>query len=191
MSHGLAVLLLLAILLGVYALMYTGWSRRRGRHPAAASTQAAPAGSAVAGSEAAGADVVSAEGVYISTVSEQSRHDRVTAAGLGARARSSMVVGGSGVQWDREGADSVHVDSLRVIGAGLSAGMAGKFVGRPRVLAVSWRADDGSAYVTGFLPRYRADTQLLLGALERLVARRSASPAPADDNVPIAPRENP
>jgi hypothetical protein len=188
MTRALAVLLLLVLLLAVYGLMYAGWSRRRRRHPGAVSAVSP----VVAGDEPVGASgpaddvdvgvdgvaevLAGAEGVYVSTVSERSRHDRVTAAGLGARARARMAVHTGGVRWDREGAAVVRVDASRIVAAGRSAGMAGKFVGQQRLVTVTWLADDGTVYDTGFLPRYRADADMLLAAVEQ--TRSAVIPPP-------------
>ncbi len=187
MTRAPAVLLLLVLLLAVYALMYAGWSRRRRRHPAAAVAARAPDAAATpeaAAEGATGEQVAAAEGIYVSTVSAGSRHDRVTAAGLGARSRARMVVHTSGVRWHRQGADVVSVDAPLILGAGRSAGMAGKFLGQQRLVTVTWRAGDGSAYDTGFLPRYRSDGPLLLAALELAMGAAPAPPGASDPGRP-------
>jgi len=116
------------------------------------------------------------EGTYVSTTVALSRHERVSAAGLGARAEATMVVDAAGVRWDRQGAVPVHVDGHLVTGVRTDRGMAGKFVGQPRIVVVAWRAPDGAIFETGFLPRYKADLEPLLAAVERLNDQHPTAP---------------
>ena len=116
------------------------------------------------------------EGTYVSTTVALSRHERVSAAGLGARAEATMVVDAAGVRWDRQGAVPVHVDGHLVTGVRTDRGMAGKFVGQPRIVVVAWRAPDGAIFETGFLPRYKADIEPLLAAVERLNDQHPTAP---------------
>lgn len=189
MTRALTVVALLVMLLALYGLMYASWSRRRRRHPgaavASATDQVRPG---VAGAEPGPGDAaVTAEGTYVSTVSAESSFDRVTAGGLGARSRARMTVDGPEVCWEREGAPAVRVGAQRVLGARRSPGMAGKVTGRPLLVAVTWCGEDGASYETGFLPRYRKDTDQLLSALDRLVPR-PGSPGPTEpSSTPAGP----
>ena len=63
----------------------------------------------------------------------------------------------------------VHVERHTVTSVRLDRGMAGKFVGQNRLVVVSWRAPDGQIYDTGFLPRYKTDTDALIEAVNRLI----------------------
>ena len=113
-------------------------------------------------------DWARAEGTYVSTTIAVSRLERVNAAGLGAKAEATMVVDGAGVRWERQGAVPVFVERHTVTAVRLDRGMAGKFVGQNRLVVVSWRAPDGQIYDTGFLPRYKDDTDTLIEAVNRL-----------------------
>jgi hypothetical protein len=172
MTRTESVLLLVLLVVVVYALMYAGWRRRSGRHPSAAvatspfATGAAGPGTAGAGTTSSREDL-RADGTYVSTTTLASRLERVAAGGLGVRARATMAVGPGGVRWERQGADEVHVDPERLTGVGRERGMAGKWVGQDRLVVVTWRADDGSEFATGFLPRRSAQTQELVDAVQR------------------------
>ena len=45
--------------------------------------------------------------------------------------------------------------------------MAGKWVGQNRLVVVTWRADDGEEFATGFLPRHTAQVDELVAAVGR------------------------
>ncbi len=124
-----------------------------------------------------------AEGTYVSTTTVASRLERVAAGGLGVRARATMAVGPGGVRWERQGAAEVHVGPERLTGVGRERGMAGKWVGQNRLVVVTWRADDGSEFATGFLPRVTAQTQELVDAVERHLPGGVAGSTP-DGNTP-------
>ena len=193
-----AVGVLLIVLGVVYALMYLGWLRRARRHQSAAvaaatgtplaTYRADPTGEipVVAPPEEEAPTLMSleetgqfelpmaiddwarAEGTYVSTTIAVSRLERVNAAGLGAKSEATMIVDGAGVRWERQGAVPVHVERHTVTAVRLDRGMAGKFVGQNRLVVVSWRAPDGQIYDTGFLPRYKDDTDTLIEAVTRL-----------------------
>ena len=175
MTRTESVLLLVLLVLVVYALMYAGWRRRSRRHPTAAvATRPAVADRAGPGGAGAGSagtasstEELRAEGTYVSTTTVASRLERVAAGGLGVRARATMAVGLDGVRWERQGAAEVHVGPERLTGVGRERGMAGKWVGQNRLVVVTWCADDGSEFATGFLPRLSAQTQELVDAVGR------------------------
>jgi hypothetical protein len=170
MTRTESVLLLVLLVVVVYALMYAGWRRRSRRHPTAAvATRPAVADTAGPGGAgtASSTGELRAEGTYVSTTTVASRLERVAAGGLGVRARATMAVGPDGVRWERQGAAEVHVGPERLTGVGRERGMAGKWVGQNRLVVVTWRADDGSEFATGFLPRLSAQTQELVDAVGR------------------------
>ena len=211
MTRTESVLVLVLLVVVVYALMYAGWRRRARRHPSAAvatstaatSTAAtSTAATSTAATSAAGAgragtapspEELRAEGTYVSTTTLASRLERVAAGGLGVRARATMAVGPDGVRWERQGAAEVHIDPERLTGVGRERGMAGKWVGQNRLVVVTWRADDGSEFATGFLPRVTAQTQELVDAVERHLPG-GASDGPVDNSTPDSstfPRTHP
>jgi hypothetical protein len=157
----------------IYALLYVAWVRKRRRHAAAAIAAERSRTSrdhdhdAPALHERPGRLVC--EGTYVSTTTSDSRHERVTVEGLGNRARATLVVSRGDadelVRIERQGESTVVIPRARLVAARRERGMAGKFVGAQRLVVLRWRADDGTEYDTGFLPRYKADTDRIESAL--------------------------
>jgi hypothetical protein len=145
----------------VYAVLYAAWLRKQRRHTssAVAAKDDVPSGRAV----------VVAEGTYISTTTAESRLERVTVEGLGNRSRATLTVHRGDadqlVRIERQGESTVVIPAARLLSARRAGGMAGKWVGTNRVVVLQWRADDGAAYETGFLPRHRADVDRIESAL--------------------------
>jgi hypothetical protein len=160
----------LLIALGlVYGLLYAAWLRKRRRHTSAAvvvERSPGASGGTVSATRGRGTE---AEGTYVSTTTATSRHERVAVGGLGNRSRATMVVcrdtPAELVRFRREGEADVVIAASRLLRLRRDRGMAGKFVGGSRLLVLQWRADDGTLYETGFLPRYRADLDRLESAL--------------------------
>lgn len=154
----------------IYAVMYAGWLRRRRKH-----ASAAVAPEPVAAPPSA-RNLARVEGTYISTTMDTSRLDRVAAAGLGVRAKATMVVDDRFVRWEREGADDVRVSGTRLLRVSRERGLPGKLIGQTRIVLVSWHADNGDRYATGFLPRRRADSAALVEAVQRLAQTKEEAP---------------
>ena len=124
------------------------------------------------------------EGTYLSTTVALSRHEHVAVAGLGGRARATMVVDDSAVRWEREDADAIRVAGPQLLGVTLEHTLKNRLMGRAELVLVSWSADDGKdsdRQVTRFLPRARADSAALVSAVNRL---RDIGPAPDDSSTP-------
>jgi hypothetical protein len=112
------------------------------------------------------------EGTYLSTTVALSRHEHVAVAGLGGRARATMVVDDSAVRWEREDADAIRVAGPQLLGVTLEHTLKNRLMGRAELVLVSWSADDGKdsdRQVTRFLPRARADSAALVSAVNRLM----------------------
>ena len=126
------------------------------------------------------------EGTYLGTTKAISRQERVAAPGLGEPARATMVVDDSTVRWEREGTGEVRVAGSRLLGVSMEREAADKFVGQAHLVLVSWNADsdkDDERYVTGFLPRSRADSAVLVSAVQRLMKIGASS----DDDAATTP----
>jgi hypothetical protein len=154
----------------IYALLYAAWLRKRRRHTSAA-VAAVDGGNGDADGSRPETDVgrVVVPGTYVSTTAAESRLERVAVEGLGNRSRATLTVRRGTpdelLRFERQGESDVVIASQRFLGVRRERGMAGKFVGANRLLAIQWRADDGAIYETGFLPRYRADLERLESAL--------------------------
>jgi hypothetical protein len=129
------------------------------------------------------------EGTYLGTTIAISRQKRVAVAGLGGRARATMVVDDSTVRWEREGSVVVRVAGPRLQGVSLERSLAGTLLGRARLVVVEWRTDHGTGgdrNVTRFLPRARADSAALVSAVQRLMEF-----GPSIDDLPTTPDGTP
>lgn len=188
MSRGQAVGILLVLLGVVYAGLYFAWQRKRRRYLSAAvavdrGPTGDPAPGIVTGSRGEDSDRepgiqvapseadydVRAEGTYISTTTARSRHERVTVEGLGNPSAAVLLVHRGDaehlVEIRRTGEQDVFITAERLKAFRRDRGMAGKFLGSPRLAVLTWRADDGALYETGFLPRHRADLERIEAAL--------------------------
>lgn len=157
----------------IYALLYVAWLRKQRRHASAAIAaereRVARDPSLAAPALKDKPTQVVAPGTYVSTTTARSRLERVTVAGLGNRAKATLVVTrGSAdqlVRIERQGEATVVIPGSRLVSVRRDRGMAGKFVGANRMLVLQWRAEEGDLYETGFLPRYKADAERVESAL--------------------------
>jgi hypothetical protein len=183
-----AVGVLLVVLGLVYAGLYFAWQRKRRRRTSASVAVASgppldAAPGIVSGSRGEDSDRepgiqvaateadydVRAEGTYISTTTALSHHERVTVEGLGNRSAAVLLVHRGDadhlVELQRAGEQDVFIAADRLKAFRRDRGMAGKFMGTPRLAVLTWRADDGTLYETGFLPRHRVDLEKIEAAL--------------------------
>ena len=173
MTRTQAVGVLLVALGLIYALLYVAWVRKQRRHAAAAiaaersRTTRDHDHDAPELHEAPGR--VACEGTYVSTTPTDDRLERVTVEGLGNRARGTLIVNRASadelVRIERQGESTVVIPKSRLVSARRERGMVGKFVGAKRLVVLRWRAEDGTEYDTGFLPRYNADVDRFESAL--------------------------
>lgn len=125
------------------------------------------------------------EGTYLGTTIALSRHERVAVAGLGERARATMVVDDSTLRWERQGSEVLRVAGSRLLGVGLERSLAEMLLGRAKRVRVEWTADNpdqADRFVTRFQPRARADSAALVSAVQRLMEF-----GPAPDGSPTTP----
>jgi hypothetical protein len=160
----LLTLVLLALLAGLYWLMFLGWRKRIARQqhlPVPASARPGPAAQAGPGP----AEVV--EGVYASTTTSGSWLDRIAAHGLGVRSNAWVQVQPDGVFIAREAAPDLFIPTADLRGAALAPGIAGKVTGGEGVLLITWQLGD-QRLDTGFHPRARHDRARLLEEINAL-----------------------
>jgi hypothetical protein len=129
------------------------------------------------------------EGTYLGTTIAISRHEQVAPAGLGGRARATMVVDDGTVRWERQGSEVVRVAGPRLLGVGLERGLVRTLLGRAQLVLVEWGAadaEDDDHCVTRFRPRARADSAALVSAVQRLMEF-----GPSIDDPPTTPDGTP
>lgn len=166
------ILVALAVVLAVMGLFALGWrSRRR-------SQERIPAPAAVPAALYDAAPAASAEGMHVGTVRGGGRLDRVVVHQLGLRSRAVLEVHDAGPHRGllvlRPDVANLFVPAADLVEAGLSAGIAGKFVEPGGLVAWGWRLG-GTELTSAFRPDRAADRDRLLAALQTII-----DPAPAD-----------
>jgi hypothetical protein len=166
----ITVLVLVAALVG----MGLSW-RLRGRRQRGLALPAAPADP--------GADRVVVDGLYLATTFAGRPLERVSAHGLGFRARARIAVTDTGVRIDRDGTAPLILPAGSVSGAGTATWTLDRGVEPDGLTVLAWSLDDAggsvpveSSFRIDPLPRDR-----LLAAVGTLLADRSTSEVPHDD----------
>lgn len=147
----------LAVLAGIYLLMWRGWKKRQARQADLLPLNEVPEG------------VFSGEGfetVYVSTTSEGDWLDRIAVRGLGERSNAQVHVAGAGVLIERE-PESVFIPADALRGVRLATGMAGKYLRADGIVVITWQHGDRTLD-TGVKPRFGTDE--LVRALEAHLA---------------------
>lgn len=167
LRRALAVVVLALLLLGVAAAASRGWRSRAARQALIPAPQAPPLD--------LGAAALTVTGSYVGTTLAGQFLERVVAHGLGGPARASLAVYHRGLVLSRDGRDPVFVPAADVVGAGVSAGMSGKVVGRPELLLVRWRCGDYELD-TGVRPADRAQRAGLAELADQLATVLGSGP---------------
>lgn len=158
MGRPLAVVLLLLIAVGLFALMWLGWRKRVKR------TQA---GLGTPHTTLSASPTLSVAGVYVSSTTAGEWLDRIAAGGLGVRSRVEALVAPDGVTLRRQGAPDVVIPVADLRGARRENGIAGKVTGGGRLVVIRWR--DGEVELdTGIRPRYQASGDELIAAVNAI-----------------------
>lgn len=162
----LSALVVLAVLSGVYWLMWRGWKNRAARQAdLPVPSSAAPEGSRF--SEAV-------DGVYALTTTHGEWLDRIAVHGLGVRSNAQVRVGRAGVLFEREAAPDVFVPAEDVEGVQTAPGIAGKVAGGEGLVLVTWRLGD-RVLDTGFHPRVKGDRARLIDEVDTLLTERTTT----------------
>jgi hypothetical protein len=164
MGRIVLTVVIVAVLGGVYWLMWRGWKNRAARQ----GDLPAPASAAPADAEL-GEPV---EGVYASTTMSGDWLDRIAAHGLGVRSNAWVSVGEAGVLIAREAAPDLFISADDLVNAQLAPGIAGKVTGRDGIVLVTWRLG-GRTLDSGFHPRGRTDRARLTAAINTLISERT------------------
>lgn len=129
-----AVLVMLAVLLGLYSLMWLGWRRRSRRH-------VLPPLEPVPTVADLPAPKLQAAARYFGTTTAGDWLDRVVARGLGARSSCRLHLSPEGLDVVRL-AGSFRITPAALRGARRDQGIAGKVVPPHGVLVVTWQHGD-------------------------------------------------
>lgn len=164
-------LLAIAVILGLLAL---GWRSRRRAQADVPAPAAVPAD--LYGQEPA----AQAEGMYVGTVRGADRLDRVAVHGLGLRSKAQLEVHAAGAHPGllvlRPGVADLFIPAGRLVDAGVSAGIAGKFTEPGGLVAWGWRLGDADL-TSAFRPRRPEDRDRVLDALQTIIDRAGTAEA--------------
>ncbi len=163
-----SVTILALLVLAALGAMWRGWRRRGAR--TAQYTAALPEPTATP--EAWGAPRTEPlPATYVSSTRAGDWLDRVTAHDLGVRSAATVQVLDAGVHIARVGARDVVIPAAALRAVGTSAGMAGKFVGRDRLVVLTWTTgpDDERGLDTGLHLRSADDRRTLVAAARTLI----------------------
>ena len=144
----------LAVIAGIYLLMWRGWKKRQARQADVPPLNEVPE------------NVFSGEGteaVYVSSTSEGDWLDRIAVHSLGQRSNALVFVAAEGVLIEREGASDLFIPAEAVRSVRLATGMAGKYLRDEGLVVITWQHGDRTLD-TGLKPRFGTDE--LVRALE-------------------------
>lgn len=169
-SRVLGTVIMLAVIAGIYLLMWRGWKKRQVRQadvvPLNTVPQAAFVGEGI-------------EATYISTTSAGDWLDRIAVHGLGERSDARVLVAPVGILVKREPEVFIPADAVR--GVHLTTGMAGKYLRDEGIVVITWQHGDRTLD-TGVKPRYDAERDELVREIESAFATPASSaterPAP-------------
>ena len=117
---------------------------------------------------------VAVEGTYVTTVLGQTLLERVTAHRLGNPSQAQIEVHPDGVVLLRAGEPNFFIATDRVVAVNTVSGIAGKFVEKDGILAITWTLDDLEV-TTGLRTETISEHQTLRTALETLTNGRQTA----------------
>ncbi|WP_448060713.1 PH-like domain-containing protein [Cellulomonas hominis] len=166
-----SITILALLVVAALAGMWRGWRRRGTRTaPYTAALPDVPELPAAPGAWGAPRTEPLAA-TYVSSTRAGDWLDRVTAHDLGVRSAGTVQVLDAGVHVARVGARDVVIPAAALRAVGTSAGMAGKFVGRDRLVVLTWTTgpDDERGLDTGLHLRSADDRRTLVAAARTLI----------------------
>ena len=153
-------LIMLALAVGIFALLAVGWRNRLRRQADVDPLPEIPG--------ALGAALAVADGQYVASTTAGDWLDRIAVHNLGLRTNAELSVHPEGVLFDRSGAAPVFIPAASLTGVRQESGMAGKFVEKDGLLVLSWMLGTRELD-SGFRTRHAEDKTKLLNALQDLI----------------------
>jgi len=153
-------LIMLALAVGIFALLAVGWRNRLRRQADVDPLPEIPG--------ALGAALAVADGQYVASTTAGDWLDRIAVHNLGIRTNAELSVHPEGVLFDRSGAAPVFIPAASLTGVRQESGMAGKFVEKDGLLVLSWMLGTRELD-SGFRTRHAEDKTKLLNALQDLI----------------------
>lgn len=115
-----------------------------------------------------------ATGIYVTTVLGNHLLERVTAHRLGNRSQAQLEVHPSGVTIFRAGEPNIFIPISDIITSATVSGMAGKFVEKDGLLAITWRLEE-TEVTSGFRAETIEEHQALRTQLDTLTNGRQTA----------------
>jgi hypothetical protein len=173
-------IVILAVLAGIYLLMWRGWKKRQARQADVLPLHEVPDGVFCG-------DGI--ESVYVSTTTAGDWLDRIAVHGLGNRCDADVAVAPEGVLIERAtyGQPDVFIPAAAIQNVRLDSGMAGKYLGKMGLVVVTWSHGDRTLD-TGVDTRRDADRAILVEAIEK-IRTGPALTGPAGTNAQAAQTE--
>lgn len=153
-------LIMLALAVGIFAMLAVGWRNRLRRQADVDPLPEIPG--------ALGAALAVADGQYVASTTAGDWLDRIAVHNLGIRTNAELSVHPEGVLFDRSGAAPVFIPAASLTGVRQESGMAGKFVEKDGLLVLSWMLGTRELD-SGFRTRHAEDKTKLLNALQDLI----------------------
>lgn len=118
--------------------------------------------------------IAAVEGSYVTTVLGQQLLERVTAHRLGNPSQAQIEVHSAGVVLLRSGEPNFLIPAPHITGVTTVSGIAGKFVEKNGILAITWKLDD-TEVTTGLRTETISEHQQLRTALDTLTNGRQTA----------------
>lgn len=115
-----------------------------------------------------------ANGIYVTTILGNHLLERVTAHRLGNRSQGQLEVHPTGVAILRAGEPNIFIPTSDIITSATVSGMAGKFVEKDGLLAITWWLDE-TEVTTGFRAETIEEHQALRTQLDTLTNGRQTA----------------
>lgn len=171
MPRPVSVTVLILLALGLFALMWWGWRKQVRRTGAGLSPATAPLTLPPS---------LTVAGVYVSSTAAGEWLGRIAADGLGVRSPVQVSVAPDGVTMARTGAPDVVIPAADLRGARRERGIAGKVRDPGGLVVIRWRNGDVDLD-TGIRPRYRADLDALVAAINDITPALADAAQTKDD----------
>ena len=162
-----ALLVVVAVALGLLGLVAWGWRRRTRRDAALVP----PVGEVPAGAAVIGVFAV----LYVATTAHDQPLERLAVRGLGFRSRADVTVTDAGVALDLTGQPRLFIPRSRILGATQATVAIDRVVERDGLARLDWRltSPDGATVVDSYFRPQETSARALVDALRQL-----SDPAP-------------
>ena len=168
-SRVIGTVVMLAVIAGIYLLMWRGWRKRQQRQ-----ADVEPPQSLAEAWDAEHDPGDGFEAVYVSTTRSGDWLDRIAVHGFGNRSLAAVALYPHGIFIDRSGhgEPDISIPAEAVRDARPATGMAGKYLREEGIVVITWQHGD-HVLDTGVKPRFEADRDELL----RIAGQYHAVPA--------------